>query len=582
MFEKHFGLSANPFTIAPNPNYLYLSDQHREALAHLQYGLHENGGFILLTGEVGTGKTTIWRCLAERLSDEVELAVLLNPCLSARELLEAICDEFKIEYDRNSGSKRLTDALNHYLLVCHQHGKRCVLIAEEAQNLSDELLEQLRMLTNLETNEKKLLQIVLIGQPELVEKLEQPHLRQLRQRIIASFHLQPLDADEIKTYVEHRLATAGSVANLFSRDALLRLAKLSGGVPRLINLICERALLGCFSEGRRQVNLKILETAAHEVLGKRRRLFARFAKKRLSRPASPQGTRSNSVAWVARASALAAISVLLAGGTIFLLPSIEQAGTRWANEQGTQAVADNPVAGIDKEVMGWEPDGDADKAEPQQPAVVLTGLDKLEADSLEHNPYTVLFGLWGVEFSDVAEQLPCQFSLKYRLDCWHRRGEINGIKRVNRPAILKLLSSQGKPFYATLTKITAAGALKVNAGGGDIELTEKELVTAWTGEYTLLWRRPSDYRDTLYPGDKSNTVRWIANSLANVSGKQSPVSSSRVYTAALQNQIRSFQGRCGLFVDGLVGKETLIKLNTLLDPMPQLAPLSKSCRGRVG
>ena len=268
MYNTYFGFKEAPFSIAPDPRYLYMTAQHREALAHLVYGLNNDGGCILLTGEVGTGKTTICRCLLEQIPEKVNIALLLNPKVSALELLETICDEFDIHYSDNERTiKSFTDRINRYLLEKNAANERAVLIIDEAQNLSNEVLEQIRLLTNLETEQRKLLQIIILGQPELLAILNQQDMRQLAQRITARYHLNPLNREEIKAYINHRLAVAGQNIHLFPDPVLNQLYKLSNGIPRLINIICDRALLGCYVENVHGVEPAILDKAANEVLG---------------------------------------------------------------------------------------------------------------------------------------------------------------------------------------------------------------------------------------------------------------------------------------------------------------------------
>ena len=268
MYNQYFGLSDSPFSIAPNPIFLYMSERHREALAHLLYGVQSQGGFILLTGEVGTGKTTVCRCLLEQLPEDVDVAFIINPKLSVDELLETICDEFHLVYEKNASRKLLVDAINDFLLESHRQNRRTVLIIDEAQNLAVDVLEQLRLLTNLETNERKLLQIILLGQPELQQLLAKQELRQLSQRVTARFHLQALSRAEVAEYVYHRLEVAGCKSELFPQAVINRIYRISEGIPRVINLICDRALLGAYSENKSQVSLSILTKSAEEVLGK--------------------------------------------------------------------------------------------------------------------------------------------------------------------------------------------------------------------------------------------------------------------------------------------------------------------------
>src|SRR5512139_343324 len=263
MYYEHFGLKEPPFSIAPDPRYLYMSEQHREALAHLVYGITTEGGFVLLTGEVGTGKTTICRCLLEQLPADTDVAFVLNPKVSAQELLGSICDELGIRYPAGNASvKVFVDAINSYLLEAHAKARKTVLIIEEAQNLQPDVLEQVRLLTNLETNQKKLLQIVMIGQPELRDMLSTKQLRQLAQRVTARYHMGPLSKKEIAHYVSHRLAVAGSAKEVFPPPTLGALRRLSGGIPRVINVICDRALLGAYAEGTEWVDRRTLVKAA--------------------------------------------------------------------------------------------------------------------------------------------------------------------------------------------------------------------------------------------------------------------------------------------------------------------------------
>jgi general secretion pathway protein A len=268
LYKEYFGLKDLPFSIAPDPNYLYMSEKHCEALAHLVYGIKTEGAFILLTGEVGAGKTTICRCLLDQLPENCDTAFIVNPRLTDVELLATICEEIGLAYPGDASSvKTFVDLINRRLLESHAAGRRTLLIIDEAQNLGADVLEQLRLLTNLETNRAKLLQILLIGQPELRDMLSKPELRQLSQRITARFHLEPLSREEMSEYILHRLAIAGSHRKLFPASIIRRLYHLSKGVPRIINLICDRALLGVYVQGKDAVDRKTLDKAAAEALG---------------------------------------------------------------------------------------------------------------------------------------------------------------------------------------------------------------------------------------------------------------------------------------------------------------------------
>ena len=267
MYLKHFNLTERPFSITPDPRFLYMSDRHREALAHLLYGLGEGGGFVQLTGEVGTGKTTICRCLLEQVPENVDVALVLNPKVTAEELIATVCDELGVAYPNQIQSiKALTDVLNRHLLEAYARGRRTVLIIDEAQNLSPEVLEQVRLLTNLETSTRKLLQIILIGQPELRALLAREEMRQLSQRVTARYHLEPIAQQDVSDYIQHRLQICGTSHIVFSKRAVDLIRRLSGGIPRLINVLCDRSLLGAYVEGKLQVDRGIVEKAAREVL----------------------------------------------------------------------------------------------------------------------------------------------------------------------------------------------------------------------------------------------------------------------------------------------------------------------------
>ena len=268
MYLSYFGLSDNPFSIAPNPAYLYMSARHKEALAHLNFGLRESGGFVMLTGEVGTGKTTVSRKLLQQLPDHTQVAMILNPTLSALELLATVCDELSISYEHQRSSlKYFTDLILGHLAHNHEKQINTLLIIDEAQHLLPEVLEQLRLLTNLETNREKLLKVVLIGQPELQALLKRNELRQLAQRITARYHLLPLNADEVKHYIAHRLSVADGDISVFAPATIKAVFQISAGIPRVINLLCDRALTLSFTKQTAVVPKYLFVAAANQILG---------------------------------------------------------------------------------------------------------------------------------------------------------------------------------------------------------------------------------------------------------------------------------------------------------------------------
>jgi len=269
MYKKYFGFNENPFSIAPDPRYLYMSEMHQEALAHLNYGASSDGCIILLTGDVGTGKTTICRCFLERLDQDTDVAVIINPKLTVDELLATICEELQITtVNPKPTTKNFIDSLNIYLLQAHAEGRQTVLVIDEAQNLDLDVLEMLRLLTNFETNKQKLLKIFLLGQSEMSAILSRPDLAQINQRITSRFHLKGLQQEDVEAYINHRIVIAGGGrARLFSRNVIKHIYEITRGVPRLINSLCDRALLGVYTEGKEYVDQNILHTAAQEIFG---------------------------------------------------------------------------------------------------------------------------------------------------------------------------------------------------------------------------------------------------------------------------------------------------------------------------
>ena len=282
MYTAFYGLREKPFALSPDPRFLFLAQSHREALAHLLYGIEQGEGFIAITGEVGTGKTTLCRTLLQRLGADSEVAFVFNPKLSALELLKTINAEFGLSHESDS-QRELNDALNRFLLEKKREARRVLLIIDEAQNLERETLEQVRLLSNLETETSKLIQIVLLGQPELDAMLESPELRQLKQRIGVRWRLRPLSPSETREYVRHRLrVAAGAAREPFSIVALRELHRLSGGIPRVVNVLADRALLAGYAARAREVGPRVVRAAAAEVRGQR---SGGWLRRRLARPA---------------------------------------------------------------------------------------------------------------------------------------------------------------------------------------------------------------------------------------------------------------------------------------------------------
>lgn len=545
MYHNYFGLQEQAFSIAVNPRYLYMSDQHREALAHLLYGV-KGGGFVLLTGEVGTGKTTIIRCLLEQMPEKTDIAIILNPMANAIEVLSTICEELAIPLtkDAQNNLKGLTDTLHQYLLSNHREGRNTVLLIDEAQLLSAEVLEQIRLLTNLETNTKKLLQIVLVGQPELNDLLAQPRLRQLSQRITARFHLRPLSLVETTSYIHHRLTVAGLKENRnpFTPRIIRRIHDFTGGIPRLINIVCERTLVGAYGHNKTHVDGQIFSLARKEVMGNLGATHSKNYKKKLSQ----------------QLILVATLLLLLLGAAGFFfwvkIAINTTEDTTFNHFQNAQDSTDttNIRAGAAL-LTGLNPEDTSHQDRPHASLHLFN--DYIQAQ-------TQFFGYLKTKIT--TETHPCWSLATLSLRCEKSRFETwEELKQLNRPVIISLTTPEKFTSHAIIVGLSDKHALVLNTDATLATLSLSELGPQWTGESFYVWTQPEGFTEPLGVGSTSQTVKWVAEQFALIDSQTLPLT-RQTFNNALKERIRLFQSEHNLEADGIIGTQTLMKINEIL------------------
>lgn len=550
MYKEYFGLRDVPFSITPDPRYVYMSPHHREALGHLLYGTGEDGGFVQITGEVGTGKTTLIRTLLEQQLPEVDVALILNPRLNVTEFLAAICDELRVANPRAGASlKQLVDVLNAHLLKTHALGKRTVLIVDEAQHLNRDVLEQVRLLTNLETHRHKLLRIMLVGQPELRDLLARKDLRQLAQRITARYHLASLSRQQTTEYVQHRLQVAGGKPGLFSAQAMRDIYRLTQGTPRLINIICDRGLLGAYGQGKPQVTRTILRKAAKEVLAQ-------------GAPSKRQDDGPLLWPWLAMLGASLALGVSLFLGR----PYLDQVMTSTAAENTPvsdaetvapavaavaveKAAALNAIESVEPVV---EPDVSADPVTSPSPRPRYLMTEQAALSSLA--------SLWGVK--TVADAgVECLDLDRRGLRCLDGQGGWAELRGFNLPVMLRLKDGE-EEGYVLVRRLNKGDAVLLSESGEEL-MSVGQLSEQWNGAFQIIWR-PQVKTSTIGPDSEQSAIRWLMKRLEMAEGSAAGIVTLPYrYDAALRERVRRFQETRGLTADGLVGARTMIHLNAI-------------------
>ena len=531
MYAEYFGLNEKPFSIAPDPRYLYMSESHQEALAHLLYGLQTEGGFVLLTGEIGTGKTTLCKCMFQQAPPEIRFAFIINPKITAVELLESICDELLIERTEKRSKKDLIDLINRHLLQINEQGQKTVIVIDEAQNLRSDVLEQLRLLTNLETSRHKLLQIVLLGQPELRDVIRKPELSQLSQRITARYHLGPLSKEDTALYILHRVSIAGGEKALFTDAAIQKIFKLTGGIPRLINLLCDRALLGAYTELEEQVTRGVVKQASTETFD--------FPSK------------SYKPWWLCAVIISAVIFVV---GSAFIAPDFNANNVTQQHET-VQEINPAPTPPVTETIVAAPPPIEMQPEPEKLPSVWPEGLGF--GNSLE-SAFTDLAALWMLDYPE-GESDPCLFAGNKGLACLKRNGSFESIQKFNRPAILTLYDNKGFPFFILMEKLNGHEATFL-VGGKRVELDTDALENRWFGEYFLLWKTPPGFSGLLHPGQQSQMVGWLASALEQ-QDLYLPRGNETRLEGALLGALKRFQFTSDLVPDGVLGAQTIIQLN---------------------
>ena len=540
MYLSFFGLSEKPFAITPDPRYLYLSERHAEALAHLLYGINESGGFIQLTGEVGTGKTTVVRTLLSRVPHHADVAVILNPRVTPVEFLLTICEELglPIEAADRDSVKQMVDALNRRLLSAHAEGRRIIVIVDEAQNLSAETLEQVRLLTNLETPTQKLLQIILIGQPELRDLLDRNDLRQLAQRITGRYHLKPLSREETQGYVRHRLRVAGATGEIFTPGALRELHRLSSGIPRVINVSCDRALLGAYTQEARKVSAGLVRQAAGEVYGRR------FVPVWLG--------------WVTGVGLAVSFAAL---GMIGFRTWQHQSAALRAPSPTSAAAGTSPRPAAPSAAAGL-PAAGAATARPVPPPVSMNGLLAANnANTSDAAAFRRLLSLWGTAMTDDRD--PCGQAQRAGLACLEQRGSWAQVRTLNRPAILTLTDDVGQKHRVVLSALDDKFATLVLSEHNQ-RVPIEEVSRDWFGDFTIVWKPKTSRTRELSVGMHGDEVRWLRRSLAALHGASSDPEHGDLYDEELAIAVQNFQREHRLNVDGIAGLQTQVVLDTAL------------------
>jgi general secretion pathway protein A len=575
MYNNYFGLKEAPFSIAPNPDYLYMTERHQEALAHLYHSIESDAGFVLLTGDVGTGKTTVCRCFLDNLPENAQVAFILNPFLSGKELLREICQELKIEDVPSKATLReSTDSIYRHLLNNHAQGKQTVLLIDEAQHLHFKVLELIRLLTNLETDSQKLLKIVLVGQPELNTTLDKPELTQLSQRITARYHIKPLSFEETQAYIDYRLRMAGylSEKKIFPPPVVKKIYSVTQGIPRLINVICDRAMLGTYAQSRAVVDLPILNKAIVEVHGEKR-----FKHRPL---------------WYWLGGSAVAVLILVSLLIVFVFYNDQQRFlakapeiTSRESQQPSQTLEQTPGRETINTATNTSQNSNQSLPETNQKLKEdqsIAALQKYEA--IQSESEITYFSL----LDDAVQSLVVSFQTQQtigRQTCesiqntgWQCRKVTaetwENILEYNRPGVLVLNNALGEEYYLGLTGLKN-NLVEVIHAKGKANMRLDELKSQWSGDFIYLWQPPEGFSDYIFFNSSEYLVNWLANAFSVIDNRPE-VLAKQQFNSLLKQRVLLFQRENDLTEDGVAGIKTLLKINEQLGVAITLNPASST------
>ncbi|UCE51617.1 MAG: AAA family ATPase [Desulfobacterales bacterium] len=559
MYNNFFGFKEKPFKLVPNPEYFFLSKCHEEALAHLNYAISQGDGFVQITGEVGTGKTTLCRTFLESLNSRTKAAYIFNPKLGPKQLLMSINDEFGIKSDSET-TKELIDTLNTFLMRNRAKGNKVILLIDEAQNLSQNVLEQLRLLSNLETNKDKLLQIILVGQPELAEMLDSYELRQIGQRITLSYHLTPLSFRETKEYIQYRINIAAQRKGIkFDQLAYYHIFKYSKGIPRLINIVCDRALLTGFVLNQHKITGNILKASIRELSGPGRTRNYGFA----------DGRKGLVLISLLAVALLVAIyhqplmnrihKLLKSGGPqkTEIIQSLESEIQTANTSPKIQSFSKPLEASVSKNPL------------TQITTVELADyLKNMNVQASRYFAFKFAMDLWNVNIDDISylvsiddDQSFFQLSANPRGLTIHRvESDMNLLMSLNLPAILEFYPpGSPSPGYLTLSKIEGNHVELGGAGEDSLVVTDlNEIEFYWTGVAYIPWKNFLSILGTIPTHSYKDSVITLKLLLQDIGFTNFEINAD--YDDATQTAIENIQAKYGVPVDGFVGPLTKIIL----------------------